>query len=159
PNTRSGACRPSGSSRGARCVRSASKRPALTTPWPAPNCRPKLGAWTPVHPPSSPTRPAFPLPVALVSLNPMTTTSAGPASTEAPSTASLRPGRAETDRLATRINVAEGRELRNVTSPLNGGVLGEVPIGTAEDVEAAVAECRRVQRRWAQVPTKERAAV
>ena len=71
----------------------------------------------------------------------------------------LRPNRTETDRLARRINVAEGRELRNVTSPLNGGVLGEVPIGTAEDVQAAMAESRRVQKLWAQKPVKDRAAV
>jgi succinate-semialdehyde dehydrogenase/glutarate-semialdehyde dehydrogenase len=71
----------------------------------------------------------------------------------------LRPGRTETDRLATRIAVAAGRERRDVTSPLTGEVIGEVPIGTAEDVAAALAECRRVQRRWAATPVKERAAV
>ncbi|MCU1357497.1 MAG: gabD2, partial [Acidimicrobiales bacterium] len=71
----------------------------------------------------------------------------------------LRPGRMETDRLATRINVGEGRERRNVTSPLTGEVIGEVPIGTAADVTAAVLECRRVQKRWAQTPVKERAKV
>jgi succinate-semialdehyde dehydrogenase/glutarate-semialdehyde dehydrogenase len=78
---------------------------------------------------------------------------------EPPAPSTLRPGRMETDRLATRINVAPGRELRNVTSPLNGQVIGEVPIGTAEDVTAAVAEARRVQKRWAATPVKERAAV
>jgi succinate-semialdehyde dehydrogenase/glutarate-semialdehyde dehydrogenase len=77
----------------------------------------------------------------------------------APSGAALRPGRMETDRLATRINVAPGRELRNVTSPLNGQIVGQVPIGTADDVAAAVAEARRVQKRWAATPLKERAAV
>ncbi len=71
----------------------------------------------------------------------------------------LRPGRMETDRLATRIAVAPGRELRHVMSPLTGEVVGEVPIGTADDVTAAVAECRRVQRRWAQRSVRERAAV
>ena len=71
----------------------------------------------------------------------------------------LRPGRMETDRLATRIDVGEGRERRNVTSPLTGEVIGEVPIGTAADVVAAVVECRRVQKRWAQTPVKERAKV
>ena len=74
-------------------------------------------------------------------------------------TRTLRPGPAETARLAERIAVAAGREHRDVTSPLTGEVLGRVPIGTAEDVDAAVAECRRVQRRWAQRPVKERAAV
>ncbi|WP_371748987.1 succinic semialdehyde dehydrogenase [Aquihabitans sp. G128] len=71
----------------------------------------------------------------------------------------MRPSRTETDRLAARVAVAAGRELRTVTSPLNGGVVGEVPIGTAEDVAAAVAECRRVQQRWAATPVKDRAAV
>ncbi len=71
----------------------------------------------------------------------------------------LRPGRLETDRLATRIAVGPGRERRDVTSPLTGEVLGEVPIGTADDVAAAVAEARRVQQRWAQRPVRERAAV
>ncbi|MGI8710341.1 MAG: succinic semialdehyde dehydrogenase [Acidimicrobiales bacterium] len=65
----------------------------------------------------------------------------------------------ETDRLATRIAVAEGRDTRTVTSPLTGDVLGVVPVGTAQDVEAAVAQCRRVQQRWAATPVKERAAV
>lgn len=71
----------------------------------------------------------------------------------------LRPSREVTDRLARRVAVADGREMRKVTSPLNGEVLGEVPIGTADDVEKAVSECRRVQRRWAAMPVKERAAV
>ena len=78
---------------------------------------------------------------------------------EAPLPAGLRPGRMETDRLARRVNVAEGRERKAITSPLTGEVIGEVPLGTAEDVAAAVAESRRVQRRWAQTPVKERAAV
>jgi succinate-semialdehyde dehydrogenase/glutarate-semialdehyde dehydrogenase len=77
-----------------------------------------------------------------------------PASAEA-----LRPGRMETDRLATRIAVKDGREARQVTSPLTGEVIGEVPLGTADDVAAAVAECRRVQRRWAATAVKDRAAV
>lgn len=71
----------------------------------------------------------------------------------------LRPGPMETDRLARRISVAEGRELKSITSPLNGEVIGQVPLGTRDDVETAVAECRRVQRRWAQTPVRERSAV
>jgi len=81
------------------------------------------------------------------------------ASPPQPSGAPLRPSRTEADRLAGRIDVAPGRELRTVTSPLTGGVIGEVPLGTAEDVAAAVAECRRVQQRWAQTPARDRAAV
>ncbi len=79
--------------------------------------------------------------------------------TSGPTGQPLRPGRMETDRLATRVDTAPGRERKTVTSPLTGEVIGEVPLGTADDVAAAVAECRRVQRRWAQVPVKERAAV
>ena len=95
----------------------------------------------------------------------MTATDARPtASTDsadpAPATAAtLRPGRMETDRLAMRIAVGEGRERKKVTSPLNGEVIGEVPIGTADDVAKAVAECRRVQKRWAATPVRERAKV
>jgi succinate-semialdehyde dehydrogenase/glutarate-semialdehyde dehydrogenase len=65
----------------------------------------------------------------------------------------------ETDRLATRIAVAAGRERKTVASPLTAEVIGEVPVGTADDVAAAVAECRRVQQRWAQSSPKQRAAV
>ena len=72
----------------------------------------------------------------------------------------LRPGRAETDRLAERVAVPrEGRERAQVTSPLTGDVIGEVPVGTADDVAAAVAESRRVQQHWAAQPVRERAAV
>lgn len=78
---------------------------------------------------------------------------------EDPVLTGLRPGRMETDRLATRIAVAPGRERKTITSPLTGEVIGEVPLGTEDDVAAAVAESRRVQRRWAQTPLKERAAV
>ncbi len=82
-----------------------------------------------------------------------------PAATEPAASSGLRPGRMETDRLATRVNVAAGRERKAITSPLTGEVVGEVPLGTRSDVEAAVAESRRVQRRWAQTSVKERAAV
>ena len=72
----------------------------------------------------------------------------------------LRPGRAETDRLAGRIAVpGEGRERHTVTSPLTGDVVGEVPVGTADDVAAAVARAREAQRGWAARPVRERAAV
>jgi succinate-semialdehyde dehydrogenase / glutarate-semialdehyde dehydrogenase len=76
-----------------------------------------------------------------------------------PATA-LRPGRTETDRLAARVAVpAEGRDRAQVTSPLTGEVIGEVPIGTDDDVVAAVARSREVQRSWAARPVRERAAV
>jgi succinate-semialdehyde dehydrogenase/glutarate-semialdehyde dehydrogenase len=72
----------------------------------------------------------------------------------------LRPGRDETDRLATRVAVpGEGRERMAVTSPLTGEVIGEVPVGTADDVAAAVARAREAQQAWAEVPARQRAAV
>jgi succinate-semialdehyde dehydrogenase/glutarate-semialdehyde dehydrogenase len=89
----------------------------------------------------------------------MTATDARTTTTDTAPAGTLRPGRAETDRLAKRIDVGPGREMKAVTSPLTGEVLGEVPIGTAEDVTAAMAECRRVQRRWAATPVKQRAQV
>ena len=88
-----------------------------------------------------------------------TSTATDPDPEVRPEPGNLRPGRLETDRLAHRVDVAEGRETKAVTSPLNGEVIGEVPLGTADDVTAAVAECRRVQRRWAQTSIKDRAAV
>lgn len=73
---------------------------------------------------------------------------------------SLRPGRAETDRLAKRIDVPfEGHETAEVISPLNGEVVGVVPVGTADDVTDAMARARVVQKMWAARPIKERAAV
>ncbi|HET6951253.1 MAG TPA: succinic semialdehyde dehydrogenase [Acidimicrobiales bacterium] len=74
--------------------------------------------------------------------------------------AGLRPGRAETDRLAALVAVGAGaRDRRTVTSPLTGEAIGEVPVGTADDVAAAVARAREVQRAWAERPVRERAAV
>ena len=73
-----------------------------------------------------------------------TTESSHAHTTRAPA---LRPDRAETDRLAARVAVpAEGRATLQVTSPLTGAVIGEVPVGTEEDVVAAVARAREVQR-------------
>ena len=62
----------------------------------------------------------------------MTATDARPASTDAeagdnpasaPSSGPLRPGRMETDRLATRVATAPGRETKTVTSQLTGEVM------------------------------------
>jgi succinate-semialdehyde dehydrogenase / glutarate-semialdehyde dehydrogenase len=91
----------------------------------------------------------------------MTTTDATDA-TDAPAGTDigLRPGRAETDRLAARVAVpADGRDKARVTSPLTGDVVGEVPVGTAADVAAAVAASRAVQAQWAALPARRRAAV
>jgi succinate-semialdehyde dehydrogenase / glutarate-semialdehyde dehydrogenase len=75
-------------------------------------------------------------------------------------TVPLRPGRSETDRLARRIAVpSEGREWAEIRSPLNGDVIGAVPIGTADDVVTAVEQARDVQRHWAATPVRERAKV
>ncbi len=87
----------------------------------------------------------------------MTTTESQNAAATAPA---LRPGRDETARLAARVAVpAEGRETLTVTSPLTGAVVGEVPVGTEEDVVAAVARARRAQQAWAETPVRDRAAV
>jgi succinate-semialdehyde dehydrogenase / glutarate-semialdehyde dehydrogenase len=86
-----------------------------------------------------------------------TTESSHAPTTRAPA---LRPDRAETDRLAARVAVpAEGRATLQVTSPLTGAVIGEVPVGTEEDVVAAVARARKVQQAWAVTPVRDRAAV
>lgn len=70
-----------------------------------------------------------------------------------------RPGPDAIAKLATRIDVADGRELKTVTSPLTGQPIGSVPIGTAEDVANAIAEARRAQARWAARSVKDRAKV
>ena len=76
----------------------------------------------------------------------MTTTDPTTTTPEGRATLPLRPGRDETARLAGRVSVAAGRETREVRSPLTGEVLGEVPVGTAEDVSAAFARARDAQR-------------
>jgi succinate-semialdehyde dehydrogenase / glutarate-semialdehyde dehydrogenase len=86
-----------------------------------------------------------------------TTESSHAHTTRAPA---LRPDRAETDRLAARVAVpAEGRATLQVTSPLTGAVIGEVPVGTEEDVVAAVARAREVQQAWGATTVRDRAAV
>jgi succinate-semialdehyde dehydrogenase/glutarate-semialdehyde dehydrogenase len=86
-----------------------------------------------------------------------TTESSHAHTTRAPA---LRPDRAETDRLAARVAVpAEGRATLQVTSPLTSAVIGEVPVGTEEDVVAAVARAREVQQAWGATPVRDRAAV
>jgi succinate-semialdehyde dehydrogenase/glutarate-semialdehyde dehydrogenase len=89
----------------------------------------------------------------------MTTTDPTTTTPEGRATLPLRPGRDETARLAGRVSVAAGREIREVRSPLTGEVLGEVPVGTVEDVSAAFARARDAQRAWADRPPRERAAV
>ena len=89
----------------------------------------------------------------------MTATDVQPTETAGAAPRPLRPGRTETDRLATRINVAPGRELKNVTSPLTGEVIGQVPLGTADDVPAGGAAARGVRGWGPPRPTLAPAAV
>ncbi|HEX7134156.1 MAG TPA: succinic semialdehyde dehydrogenase [Iamia sp.] len=72
----------------------------------------------------------------------------------------LRPGRAELDRLARRVDVPrEGRAPLEVRSPLTGDVVGVVPSGTREDVVDAVTATRAIQGAWARTSAKERAGI
>ncbi|MBP8808038.1 MAG: aldehyde dehydrogenase family protein [Kofleriaceae bacterium] len=48
---------------------------------------------------------------------------------------------------------------REVRSPYTGGLIGTVPMSTAEDVDAAVAAATTAAAAWRRVPIKERAAV
>ena len=54
---------------------------------------------------------------------------------------------------------SEGRETLEIRSPLTGEVVGAVPKGTRDDVEAAVAAARAVQQPWAETRPKERAGI
>ncbi|MGZ4589070.1 MAG: aldehyde dehydrogenase family protein, partial [Mycobacteriaceae bacterium] len=64
-------------------------------------------------------------------------------------------------RLATHIAIPADaqRESSKVIEPFTGQTLATVPMGTAEDVEQAVARARAVQQAWAERPVAERAAV
>ncbi|GAB2710562.1 succinic semialdehyde dehydrogenase [Nocardia thraciensis] len=57
------------------------------------------------------------------------------------------------------VDSAAERATRTITEVFTGRALGEVPVGTAEDVEAAFGRARTAQRRWAARSAKERAAV
>ena len=54
---------------------------------------------------------------------------------------------------------APGRPTQASYSPLDGSLVGEVPICTPADVEAAVATARAAQQKWAAAPLRERRAV
>jgi succinate-semialdehyde dehydrogenase / glutarate-semialdehyde dehydrogenase len=62
-------------------------------------------------------------------------------------------------RLAALSTSTAGRPTQPSFSPFDGGLVGEVPVCTPGDVEAAVAAARAAQRKWALVPLKERRAV
>ncbi|BCK55601.1 succinic semialdehyde dehydrogenase [Nocardia wallacei] len=57
------------------------------------------------------------------------------------------------------VDAAAAQPTRTITEVFTGRALGEVPVGTAEDVAAAFEKARAVQQRWAARPPKERAAV
>jgi len=64
-------------------------------------------------------------------------------------------------RLATHIAIPTEaqRDSSEVIEPFTGNTLASVPMGTAEDVEAAVKRARVAQKVWADTPIAERAAV
>ena len=47
----------------------------------------------------------------------------------------------------------------DVVNPTTGGVVAQVPSGTVEDVDRAVAAARRAFDEWSQTPVAERASV
>lgn len=61
--------------------------------------------------------------------------------------------------LSQLVASAPGRPTQASFSPFDGGAIGEVPVCTPGDVEAAVAGTRAAQRKWAAVPVSERRAV
>jgi succinate-semialdehyde dehydrogenase/glutarate-semialdehyde dehydrogenase len=61
--------------------------------------------------------------------------------------------------LASRVEVTEPRQTRQVTNAMTGEPLGTVPHCTAADVTAAARRARAAQRDWAARPVKERAEV
>lgn len=63
------------------------------------------------------------------------------------------------DTLAARVQTCGRRDDREVTNAMTGAPLGRVPHCTAEDVVAAAARARQVQKSWADRPIAERAAV
>jgi succinate-semialdehyde dehydrogenase/glutarate-semialdehyde dehydrogenase len=62
-------------------------------------------------------------------------------------------------RLARHVSVADGREQLAVEAPATGERLGDVPLGTGEDVRAAAECARNAQRAWARSAPAERAHV
>jgi succinate-semialdehyde dehydrogenase / glutarate-semialdehyde dehydrogenase len=83
------------------------------------------------------------------------TTHAAPGT--APATAGPAP--AALSRLAALVASGPGRPTQASYSPFDGGAVGEVPVCTAGDVEAAVARARAAQPKWAAVTVRERRAV
>lgn len=61
--------------------------------------------------------------------------------------------------LAARVQAADPGARQDVTNAMTGGILGDVPHCTPDDVHAAARRARAVQKGWAQRPIEERAAV
>jgi succinate-semialdehyde dehydrogenase/glutarate-semialdehyde dehydrogenase len=66
---------------------------------------------------------------------------------------------AQLARLRARTTTVGPRDEHEVRSPLTGHVLGTVPLGTAEDLAAAVQRARQAQLGWAGRPLADRARV
>lgn len=62
-------------------------------------------------------------------------------------------------RLAQSVAVTAERPHRDILCPFDGAVIGSVPIGTADDVDAAFERARRAQKEWAATPVKARAQI
>jgi succinate-semialdehyde dehydrogenase/glutarate-semialdehyde dehydrogenase len=67
--------------------------------------------------------------------------------------------RALVDRLAALVTAAPDRPRQTSYAPFDGALIGEVPTGTAEDVQEAQRRARAAQRTWAARPLADRCAV
>jgi succinate-semialdehyde dehydrogenase / glutarate-semialdehyde dehydrogenase len=78
----------------------------------------------------------------------------------APATTSRKPAAQEAlFHLPNLVSAAPGRPTQASYSPLDGSLVGEVPVCTPDDVGAAVSTARAAQREWAAVPIRQRRAV
>ncbi|WP_426227374.1 succinic semialdehyde dehydrogenase [Pseudarthrobacter sp. DSP2-3-2b1] len=66
---------------------------------------------------------------------------------------------ASASHLSGLVTASAGRPTQASHAPFDGSLLGNVPVCTADDVDAAVAGARSAQRLWAAAPLKERRAV
>ncbi|RMI33335.1 succinic semialdehyde dehydrogenase [Nocardia stercoris] len=57
------------------------------------------------------------------------------------------------------VDPAASRPTRTISEVFTGKPLGEVPVGTAEDVEIAFEKARKAQAAWGALPAKQRSAV
>jgi succinate-semialdehyde dehydrogenase/glutarate-semialdehyde dehydrogenase len=68
-------------------------------------------------------------------------------------------GSLDTSALASLVTTAGDRDLRNITSPLDGSVIGHVPICLPDDVDYAASVARDAQKAWAATPLARRCAI